>query len=308
MIKKICISIMIFVGLLIASTITATAVETVAHTDSTGDVLNADSEEVSRPNLDIEQISATKNGKEVELKLKLAEGGKIQKSTFTYVYYYGIVLITSHEEYSAMYTGLDLSVLSSEELGDYDADDLGLLVCSVMTSDEQVVDVISYAGEGEDELSIKFNLLNSNEKIIALYATTTELSDTQEFYDEYIGETLSVYVQDVYNSTTGNPISFEGDLEEGTPSDYEWVWFFEENDVLLTGVNPSHTFKIPDTYSGVVYAFDEDGNYGASLFSVNVVGKAITDNDDNGSPGFEMILLFVAIAILIGAIAIFKRK
>ena len=76
MIKKTSISIIVFLALMAASAITASA-ETVTHNDSTDDVVNSDFEEVSRPNLDIEKLTAVKDGKQVELKLKLAEGGTI---------------------------------------------------------------------------------------------------------------------------------------------------------------------------------------------------------------------------------------
>jgi len=306
--KKTLMSAMILVILVIASAAIVSA-ETMTHTDATGDVLDINSENVSRPNLDIEQISAVKNGNEVELKLKLVEGGTIQTSSLTYMYGYNIILITTHEMYNALYTGLDLSSLTPEDLEGVSNEELEMyeeLACFVVNGEGEKVDIITYGGEGENELSIKFNLLNSNEQLISLSAESAEQSSTQEFYDEYTGEELTINVSSLYNATTGNPVIFEGNLEEGAASEYDWIWYFEETNTFLEGYNASNIFKIPDIYDGIVYVYDSDGNYGADFFSVNVTGKAINTNGNNGSPGFEVIVLLASIAVAL--VLLRKRK
>ena len=310
MIKKATTSIMILVLMIIASTVTVSA-ETITHTDDTNDVLDGNLENVSRQNIDIEKVTAVKDGRNVEVKLKVADGGTIQKSSLSYMYGYNIIVLTTHEMYTALYTGLDLSSLTDDEKEGATDDELALyesLACFIVTAEGDSVDVISYSGQGENELSIKFKLLDSNEEIIALSAETAEQTSTQDFYDEFTGEELLLDVQETYDSKTGELITFTGELDEGTASDYNWVWYLEETNTVLTGVNPSHTFKIPDIYEGVVYSYDSNGDYGVGYFSVNVTGKAINGGGGNGSPGFEIIIFFAAIAILVGAIIVAKRK
>lgn len=318
MIRKIYASVTIAL-MLIISLATIVSAETITYTDDVGDVIDLNEETINRPNVDIEKVSAVKNGKQVELKLKLAEGGTIQQSSInSAVYMYSIYMRTSHYYYNAVYTGFDISSLSPEDLGmggdftEEDLEDLGLLYCYVTYQGNEFIDDFSFDGEGENELSIKFNLLNSNEKIIALSAEIFEESamSSQLASDEYTGEELTINISSLYNATTGNPVYFEGNLEEEDASDYEWTWYFEETNTLLTGLNTSYTFKIPDIYDGVVYTSNEDGDYGVGYFSVNVTGDKIVDNgDDNGSPGFEVIIIFAAIAVvLIGAIIVSKRR
>jgi len=308
MIKKASISIIAILILVTASTITVSA-ETITHTDSTGDVVNSDDEIVEMKDIDIEKITAIKDGKQVELKLKLVEGGTIQEADLLSGSgsAFGFELVTSHDKYAVLYVAFDFDSIPPQLLENLTEAEIAEFSCRIMNDEGDLVDVISHDGFGKNEISIKFNLLNNKEEMIAISALSEMASNSGEgFYDEVMGEELSVDVQELYNATTGNPASFQGSLEEGDASDYNWVWFFEETNTVLTTANPSHTFKIPDVYDGTVYAFDDDGNYGEGFFSVNVTGKAINGGDDNGSPGFEILILFAAIAVAM--ILLRKRK
>jgi len=312
MIKKICTSVMVFIGLMLVSTMPAVAIDdSLTVTDPTGDVsqYNATTLELIGtypvPNIDIGEVKAEKTGDSVTVTLTMSEEGEIEKNLDSA---YGIYLITTSPYlfYFIAYTGLDLS-----ELG-YGSG--GVLV--LHGDEEGIVDVDSSSVE-DNIMTLSFKLDSSDERIIGLSASSEKMPEGGEYsYSDEAPDGFEDLMMSLtpeagggYNTTAGNSVAFQATLEEGDPADYEWVWVFEGSGTTLTGVNPSHTFKIPDTYTGMVYVFDGEGNWGTDEFSVEVSGTASTDGaEDNGSPGFEMILLFVAIAILIGAIVIFKRK
>ena len=277
--------------------------EEIKYTDEVQDVLNDENEQVNRPDIDISQISAIKNGREVELKLKLAEGGLIKKSTYVHNYMYVINLITSKDDYYAFYMGLDLSSLTPEELEELQGANLSN---GVLDSQGNAINVISCTGEGENELSIKFNLYNSYEKLIVLYASVTEITAEQEFTDYYEAEPLYPTIKSSYDTKVGNPLNFEATLENETDSNYNWLWVFDNSSLTLDGQNPSHTFNIADTYTGTLYVYDENGRLGFETFQVNVTGTSTNgNNNNNNQPGFELILVIAAVAI---ALLIFRKK
>ncbi len=313
MIRKICISTMVLIGLLILSTIPAVGVgDDITITDPTDDVsqYNYTTGEVvgtyDLPNFDIKEVKAEKTGKSVTVTLTVAEGATIEKNVDSA---YGIYLITTSPYlfYFIAYTGLDLS-----EFGFGSGE-----VLVLHGDDEGMVDADSSV-EG-NVMTVTFDLDSSDEKIIGLSASSEktpeggEYSYADEAPDEFeeLMMSLTPDAGGSYNTSTNTAFSLEATLEEGEPTDYEWVWIFDEEGTTLEGSNPSHTFKIPDTYNGIVYVFDGEGNYGYDEFTVEVTGTVANgDNgDDNGSPGFEVIIIFAAIAVvLIGAIIVSKRR
>jgi len=308
--KKATEIIIIFASFIMLSPIVVSASpEVMTHIDDGQDVLDEALEMVNRSNIDILQISAIKNGKEVELKLKLVEGGFIQKSTIANFYFYMIYLKTSNDNYDAFYTGLDLSGLSPEDLSGLSPEELeeaGALSFGVQDSQQKYIDVISCTGEGENELSIKFNVYNSNEKLIALSADVYEQSATAEFFDSCELTSLYPAIKSNYDSKVNTPLTFEATLEGGIASDYNWLWVFDDINIILEGQNPSYTFKIPDTYTGKLYVYDGDGSYGEDTFHVNVTGTSSNpDPSPNNEPGFELILVVAAVAI---ALILFRKK
>jgi len=306
MIRKTAILFMFIAVLLITSNLVLAVDETITHKDKTNDVEDENLENVVRPDLDIEQITAIKSGREVELKLKLASGGTIQKSNLlSSLYIYGIVLTTTHQEYYATYIGIDVSSLDPEDLEDIDPGEIGDLACSVTDLYDESIEVNSYTGEGENELSIKFNIYDSDERLIALSAGCQDYY--QGFYDDFQGKNILIQSDEFYNATAGDQLELSATLEneELEPTDFTWLWFFEDSDIVLEGQTASHNFKIPGSYSGKLYVFDSDGNYGYNLFVASVKGEAINGGDDNDEPGFEVLTLIVAIAI---AIFIFRKR
>jgi len=311
MTKKLFMPIAIFIGLVLMLTINVSAADdSLTVTDSTDDVSQYDyttAELIGTyplPSIDIAEIKAERTGDTVTITLTLADDGEIEKDQETA---YGAYLFTTSPSliYLIAYTGIDLG----EELG-FGSD--GFLV---IHGEEDVVQVESSSVE-DNVMSLSFKLDSSDERLIGLYATTSKepAAGNYSYADEApdgVEESmmsLTPSAGGIYNATTGTPISFQATLEEGSPDDYEWVWVFEETGTTLTGKNPSNTFKIPDTYAGIVYVFDGEGKWGYDEFSVKVTGNKIDgDSDNNGSPGFEIIVMFLAIAVIAG-IAIYKRK
>ncbi|MCJ7572370.1 MAG: PKD domain-containing protein [Candidatus Thermoplasmatota archaeon] len=294
----------ILTGLIILSiTAVAADTETITYIDEKQDVLDNELEPANKPNIDILQISAIKNGKEVELKLKLNEGGLIQKSTFVHFYVYALDLVTSKDEYAAMYTGLNLSSLTPEQLEELGGQDISLWI---MDGQGNNIDVISIAGEGENELSIKFNINNINEKLIALSANVYETVANQTFSDFYEITPLDPIIKSNYDIKTGTPLNFEATLENGTASDYNWLWVFDDSSITLEGQNPSYTFNTPQAYTGTLYVYDGKSSMGFDTFQVNVTGNSTNGgNNNNNQPGFELMLIIAAIAI---TLLIFRKK
>jgi len=307
MIKKTCISIIVTLILVASFSLNVNAADAITITDPVDDVSDITLEDanMSRPSVDITEVYSIRNGKEIELKLKLAEGGTIQSSSLTHLYMYTIGLQTSKEEYGAVYTGLDFSSISPEDLGVDDISEYSNLDCYVQTTSMDYLDVNSYSGAGENELSIKFDLLDSDEIIIAVYGVTMEYFGNFSYFDECSGEELTIDTTTFFDIQPGEIVDFEAVLDEGTASDYEWLWVFEENGIELTGVQTNYTFKLPGQYEGIVYVYDDEGNWGLEQILVNVTSPAdAKKSKDSGTPGFEII----TIILLIAAIVVFKRK
>jgi len=299
MIKKIFISTFLLISLLISASTVNAADEMIVQTDDTNDVFYNLEENYSRPNIDIAEVSAIKTGDEVELRLKLAEGGTIQKSLLPMILY-GISLQTSHHAYSAIYTGINLSELA-EEGEEYDSE-------CIVQSEIESIDVNSCTGEGENVLSIKFDLYSSNERLISIYEVITfETSSEEDGYNDFlIADDLYVVTEEQYEAVAGKPFTLEGSLEEGNPDDYEWLWVFDDSNIMLDGKTPTYTLNKPDLYTGIVYAYDADGYLGYEYFAVNVsTSSGKGGSSGNNQPGFEMVILIAAIAI---ALVILKKK
>jgi hypothetical protein len=295
----------ILTGLIILSiTALAADTETITYIDEKQDVLDDELETANKPNIDILQLSAIKNGREAELKLKLVEGGLIQKSSYVHFYVYAISLITSNDEYVAIYTGLDLSSLSPEQLEELGGQDISI---GIMDSQGEDIDVISCAGEGENELSIKFNIHDSNEKLIALSANVYETFANQTFSDYYEITPLDPIIKSSYDIKVGTPLNFEATLEEGIDSNYEWLWVIDNSSITFNEQNPTYTFRAPGTYTGTLYVYNDTGSLGVEDFRVNVTGTSTNSggSDTNDQPGFELILVIAAVAI---ALLIFRKK
>lgn len=300
MIKKILMLTLLTISLLFTSTISVNAQSnTLIITDELNDVTGEEETNLSRPNVDIYQVICEQDDEEVSLSLKLAPGGVIQNSA-EYSYVMG-VLTTGGYAYTVSFGELiveknEWMVTATPLVGV--GDDIEL--------DYQV------SGMNTDTVTISFDLLRSSEKCISAYAMVYEFSLSKSYVDEvyferfYSGGNLVTDAGGPYTGEKGKAINFKGTIENENASDYNWVWMIEEPNTntvvsVLEGVNVSYTFKIAGNYTGILYVYDSEGNFGMDDFTVDIspsTGSSGGNTGDGGIPGFEIITLIVAIAIL----------
>ena len=295
MMKQIILSILILTSFTLVTANTVKAeINKIIVDDKENDVyLNFEEQNQSRPNIDISQITCEQKGRHIDLSLKLIDGGKIQESDFLS---YSIELMTTKDIYDG-YFGVNLETQEQE------------FECSIL---DKTIDC-DCSGVNTDTLTISFNLPDEKEKIITISAFAMEATNiTSQSADQYVdfanqdfyGEetVLQINAGTNYTGKVGDTIKFSGTLENGTASDYEWIWYIETANEYMYGQNPSKTFKFPGVYTGTLFVFNSQGDYGTDSFMVNIssAGGSGGNNGgkDGGTPGFEIITLIAAIAIL----------
>lgn len=306
MIKKTIISILILAGLLI-SAINVNAYETtLTIDDGTNDILKGDEEgniweNFSYPNIDIDELTCVQSGKKVEITLKLNETGEIEDSLLTT---YLLTLITTYEHGGYIMT-YNSDLVS--ELG-------GTGPILIMDGMGELVNSTTFSGVGTNTLSFSFNLKSTNERAIGIGALVGKTSGNYSYadnapddFDEMsLGMTVYPSAGGSYDIEVGDTLELSGDLEEGDASDYNWLWVFDDTSIELEGQNPTtDALKTKDVYTGRLYVYDDEGNWGLDVFEVNVTSEAGSDTSSNDEPGFELVLVVAAIAV---ALLLFRKK
>lgn len=275
-------------------------------TDDTDDVTDLDGEQISYPTLDISNVTCVQTGKIVELELTLNEEGSFQK---TLDISYNIVLFTTSSTmgYLIIYSGSNTEfalIWPDADIGDI-----------IITGFDFAapIDVISESIEN-NILSVSFNLENSYERVLGLYATTQKISeetysysdDAPNDYEDVATGNLGINAGGEYFADAGQTIQLQGNLIEGNPVDYEWIWVFDESLISLEGRTPTHKFNIPGDYSGILYAYDDEGSWGLDYFIVTVNETSSNNGgSNNNQPGFELVIFIGAIAV---SLVILRRK
>jgi hypothetical protein len=141
------------------------------------------------------------------------------------------------------------------------------------------------------------------------------LIGTEEGYSDEVNPLdeeffIEVDSGDTYTGKIGETIQFNGSLDQGDSSDYEWLWVIEETNDVLGGMgetNPSKVFNSPGTYNGNLYVFNENGVYGGENFLVTITGSQSGGNgdDDGGGSGLTTFLILVIIIVIIGIAVVF---
>ena len=296
MMKKLYIAITVVGIFLMMMTPAVFAEEVLTFTDETRDVLDATSgEKISKPDIDIYIISASKEGKVVELKLQLASGGDIQNKISIY---YEIDLETNLNSYMAFYGGGEIGVTDG---------------------DDNELDVIAYSGVGTNELRISFNLSSSDEVCTNLTAATFQLDQVSEegYYDEYPNqmEIIDVEIESKSTGNVGEPIKFEGSTTYES-SELEWSWDFGDGETSDLR-SPTHTYTESGTYEIALEVFDTTGLvYGFANTTVIIQGNE-TPNNGNGNGKSEglgsglivfIVLIVIVIIIVVGVIIFIRRR
>ena len=219
-------------------------------------------------------------------------------------------IVTTHNSYTALY-GLDLFGL---------ADESSFGFASKVTVDETLEEVDADINlVGNEELNFKFNLLDKNERCLKIESQAYEIKfdninlELIEDIELYID--VSPELQDIieyyvssggeggdYNGTVSDTVSLSGDIDEADPSDLEWYWVFNDQDLVLEGKDVTHNFEFPGTYSGTLIVFDELGNFGQADFQIEISGgNDPNPNGSNDKPEEENtnLILFAALIVIV---------
>ncbi len=297
---------MIFFISMFATNVSAENVFTI--NDGTEDVIDANENFTDYPDVDINQVMVNKDGNAIEFTLKLVEEGKILDSGF--IVAYSGYLTTSKRVYEIVYA------IADESLGLYE-DGVTISAYGFESSAEEGidVDVKDYSGVGTNTLTINFNLLDNNEICIGLDCLTLTMGDATGLgtYLDQLNLEYDFPIADAgepYNIKAGNKVTLEGTIDEGSASDYNWLWTIDDTSITYTGQTAEHTYSIPGNYTGTLFVYNDQGQYDSSKFEVNVQGEKTNgggnNNGGNNQPGFEMIAVIAAIGIAL--ILLRKRK
>jgi hypothetical protein len=303
---KYAISLILIILLFASMKSTAAYDRNLVLTDSADDVQYYDNgvfvENISYNNLDIREISCDQTDDEIEVQLTLAENGRFEKSELVY---YGIILITTSPVggYVIYYMGVDLSTIDPMFSGN-------VIVLTGEEGGSGLVDVTSSDTE-DNVLNVKFDTQYDNERVIGISAGTEKVGENNSYYDEAPDNTgelgfLDISAGGIYEINASERVNFKGTLTEGNPGDYTWYWVLDDSLQTFESQNPSNTFNIPGEYTGMLYVYDDEGNYGSDSFIVTVLGSGGGNGGgNNNQPGFELIALIAAIAI---ALIILRKR
>jgi len=306
MINKIYVISLIAISILSISTgsITAqTQSNTITVSDATDDVVYINentNETVSRPNLDISEVKCIQNGREVELQLKIANGAIQNNPLFLYTF----ILITTHDEYWIYFYDEDTN-------GEVDKNEW-----FIEGSQETNIAVNDYSGIGGKTLTVSFDLPNRFEKCISVAGITSETATGGSMgYGDYAPEDfltgeklLEPDAGGPYTGKAGESITFSGSIA-GDAAKYTWLWQYDENRAMLEGQNPTHVFNIPGNYSGTLYVYDSEGNYGMDDFVLTINasttgGGTGTGGSSFSGSGFIMFIVLLAVIVIAGVAVI----
>jgi len=268
-----------------ASTVLAAPITyTIFDTTDTYDVTDSSGNIVSGKNyLDIKEASCTPAGKSVELKLTLATGGTIQNSDFIF---YSMSLVTSENKYDIFYNNNS---------------------CSVTDFDQNEIGNVNYSGGGTDTLTISFDLSNSSEEYVFVYAITYEITEDEEYFDYAPSENIPLF-DDVgipETGVTGESISFSANASYGT-TPYTFLWKYGDGKTS-NGQTPTHTYDQAGTYEVIVLVTDtndySDVYYGTIEITAGDGGDHNGGANDGGNEGSSsnsgLILFVVIIAVIV---------
>ena len=307
MIKKTAIIFLVLAALVISAINVNAYSATIIIDDEINDVIHEDAEgnileNQSYPNVDIDELKCVQTDRKVEITLKLEQAGKIESSLLTY---YMITLVTTDED------GGYMLLYSSEIAAELEGTD----PIWIMDGKGEWITPLSFSGVGTNTLSVSFNLKSSNERAISIEALVAkEMPDGSSYFDmapndfdESTTMNLEPNAGNSYNTTVGETLQLSGSLAEGDPSDYTWLWIIDDTSIQLEGQNPTRVFIAKENYTGILYVYDGQGNWGMDYFEINVLAKSSSQNGDGGNdqPGFELIVVIAAVAI---ALLIFRKK
>lgn len=314
--KKICVSILfaIFIASMLIPSVSAA--DSLTITDRINDVkkykdLGGESEEIVQENItypdaDIEELKYSQDGSKVEITFKLADGGVLRPSE-TNQYYVILYTTSPNLAYFIYYTGLKI---------EYEGKDVEFLILDAGGQEYEVID----KDVGDNYFTISFELADKNEKCMSINGLVQiDVEDNGKNYsyvDSVPDSLTSIETGDLftiepvaggpYTGKTGENIEFQGNLIDGNPSDYEWVWYIEQTEDYFYGQNVTHKFDFAGNYTGILYVYNDKGDFGYADFSVDISSAKSTpstpgseSNSGSGS-GITIFLILIAVIVIAG--------
>jgi hypothetical protein len=310
--KKLLIIGLIVISILIMPMYSAVAADQeLLLEDDAGDVKDLFTDDfVTRKNIDIVEASCTRDGKRVELKLKLVDGGVIQASDYIAYEFY---LLTSKNEYSASYG-----------YGEY----------LVYDSEDNELSGVECLGVGTRTLTFIFDLLDSDDECTFLEVAAAEITLVGDYYADFApndedipdipDESLNVNAGGDYEGLVNESVNFSGNVSGGAPP-YIWEWDFGDGNISY-GQNATHVYAVAGQYIATLTVTDNDGiiGYDEATVIISVGG----DDGDDGASGdgagdgtsggngdssdvgmliFGAVIAFIVIIGIIVIIAIIRR-
>ena len=287
-IEKMLIIALVASSLLIASTSTVVAVdETRTITDAEDDVVDVISGETTDyPNIDITEIKYDREGTNITITMTVKGvienigdiSGEDWSDLVTYMFYF----TTSFDMYTIWY------------VNEY---------CVLSTSYEEI-NITDFSVEGS-VLEVNFNINNTEETYDSIAVDSAYMSmdltgeDMVMLQDGAGDLPLIVDVFVTSPGETGVEIEFIGYVDYGQ-SPYKYIWDFGD-DETSTKRSPGHIYDKSGTYEYTFTVTDSSGN-DPEIYSGEI--EILGDDDNNDTPGFELIIAIMAI----GFIFLWKRK
>ena len=278
-IGKILILAMVIGSLLIISTASVTAVDKTIE-DAEDDVIDFEGELTSFPNIDIKELTYTKEGKKVTLTIEVY--GAIENlgnlTGLSDMVTYSLILTTSYDLYTVIYVN-NLCILYSSQV------------------EENITDF----SVTESILEVNFNLNNTDEIYDSLEGDSAffSLSGEGEYYIDIAGDIPLEIDADIPDlGERGKNIEFKGYALFGQPP-YTYHWDFGDGSTS-TEKNPTHTYTTAGTYEVTFTVTDDDETTSSFPGTIEIVDTS----EDNGTPGFELVTVIAAL----GLILLWRRK
>jgi len=295
-------------------------------TDSIGDVIDHLGEVVeSHPDIDVENIDIVnfvyeRSDKIASFEVKvdgiiedrgdisdfsfLGFGSEYPEDTLEFnmdTIGYTFILSTSYEDYQIVYVNKKCQMMYSSTFEvvniseeNYSVTGDTLTVSFELNTSNETYDIISAQ---TNYIRLEFNLSQlenmTDEEIEGLEDLMTILTD------EAPNQPLQVYAEATNLGEVGNEIEFEGFALYGQPP-HSYKWEFGDG-VTSTEKSPTHTYESAGNYNYTLTVTDSSGASESDTGQIDIID---TEEDENGTPGFELVLLIAAFALII----LWKRK